>query len=74
MPAFADDDGIVHGDAERACDVEDCLGHLDIGLRRRRIAAGVVMDEPTELTILLNRRCFLHSVQLQGSLIGDCKL
>jgi hypothetical protein len=44
MPVLADDDVIVHGDAERRGDVDDRLGHLDIGLRRRRIARGVVVD------------------------------
>jgi hypothetical protein len=29
---FADDDVVVHGDAERLGDVDDGLGHLDVGL------------------------------------------
>ncbi len=33
MPVLADDDVIVHGDAERTGDVDDRLGHLDIRLR-----------------------------------------
>jgi hypothetical protein len=41
MTASADDDVVVHGDAERAGDIDDRLGHLDVGLRRRRIAGGV---------------------------------
>ena len=44
MPVLADDDVVVHVDAERAGDVDDRLGHLDIGLRRRRIAGGVVVQ------------------------------
>ena len=36
MPASADDDVVVHGDAERTCDIDDRLGHLDIRLRWRR--------------------------------------
>ena len=47
MPVAADDDVIVHGDPERLCDVDDRLGHLDVGLRGRGIAGGVVVDEPT---------------------------
>jgi hypothetical protein len=35
MPILADDDVIVHGDAKRACDVDDCFHHLDVGLRWR---------------------------------------
>src|ERR1700694_3460912 len=45
MPVLADDDVIVHGDAERAGDVDDRAGHLDIRLRRRRIAGGVVVHQ-----------------------------
>src|SRR3954468_11801804 len=45
MAVFADDDVVVDGDAERAGDVDDRLGHLDIGLRGCRIAARVVVDQ-----------------------------
>jgi hypothetical protein len=45
MPVLADDDVVVHGNAERAGDVDDRLGHLDVGLRRRGIAGGVVVRE-----------------------------
>ena len=45
MPALAHDDVIVHGDAERLGDVDDRLGHLDVGLRRRGIAARVVVHQ-----------------------------
>ncbi len=45
MPAFSDDDVVVHGDAERSCDRDDCLGHLDIGLRRGGVAARVVVHQ-----------------------------
>ena len=40
MPVLTDDDVIVHGDAERPRDVDDRLRHLDVRLRRRRIAGG----------------------------------
>ena len=36
MPVLADDDVVVHGNAERGRNVDDRLRHLDIGLRRRR--------------------------------------
>jgi hypothetical protein len=36
---------VVHGDAERAGDVDDRLGHLDVGLRRRWIAGRVVVHQ-----------------------------
>jgi hypothetical protein len=47
MAVLADNDVIVHGDAERAGDVDDRLCHLDIRLRRRRIARGVIVRETT---------------------------
>jgi hypothetical protein len=53
MPAFADDDVVVHGDAERGRDIDDRLGHLDVGLRGRRIAAGVVVHQQTARAIRL---------------------
>ena len=43
MPVLADDDVVVHGNAERGGDLDDRLGHVDIGLRGRRIAGGVVV-------------------------------
>ena len=39
MAVLADDDVVVHGEAEWGGDIDDRLGHLDVGLRRRRIAA-----------------------------------
>jgi hypothetical protein len=47
MPALADDDVVVHGNPERGCDIDDRFCHLDIGLRRRRIAAGVIVHQST---------------------------
>ena len=43
MPVLADNDVIVHGDAERGGDVDDRFRHLDIGLRRCRVAGGVIV-------------------------------
>jgi hypothetical protein len=45
MPVLADNDVVMHRDAERAGDADDRLGHLDVGLRGRRIAAGVVVHQ-----------------------------
>jgi hypothetical protein len=45
MPVLADDDVIVHGNAKRAGDVDDGFCHLDIRLRRRRIAGGVIVQK-----------------------------
>jgi hypothetical protein len=47
MPLLADDDVIVHRNAERRCHGDNLLRHLDIGVRRRRVARGVVVQERT---------------------------
>ena len=45
MPVLADDDVVVHGNAERGGDLDDRLGHMDVGLRGRRIAGGMVVHQ-----------------------------
>ena len=45
MPVLADDDVVVHGNAERTRHVDDRLRHLDVGARRRRIARGMVVEQ-----------------------------
>jgi hypothetical protein len=60
MPAFADDDVVVHGNAERGCDVDDGLRHLDVRIRWRGIAAGMVVDEATAVAITLSAQLFLQ--------------
>ena len=35
MPASADDDGVVHGNAERGGDIDDRCGHLAVASRDR---------------------------------------
>jgi hypothetical protein len=44
MAVLSDDEVVVHGDAERARDLDDRLRHLDVGARGRRIAGGVVVQ------------------------------
>jgi hypothetical protein len=45
MAVLADDDVVVHGNAEQGGDIDDRFRHLDVDLRRRRIAGGVVCTE-----------------------------
>ena len=45
MAFLADDDVVVHRNAERLGDLDDILGHLDIGLRGRRIARRMVVHQ-----------------------------
>ena len=43
MPVLADDDVIVHGDAERTGNVDNRLRYLDVRLRQRGIARKVIV-------------------------------
>ena len=45
MAILADDDVIVHGNAQRFGGFDDQFGHLDIGTRRCWVAGRVIMDE-----------------------------
>jgi hypothetical protein len=55
MPVLADDDVVVHGNAERGGDIDDRLGHMDIGLRRRRVAGGMVVHDALETTYRIEK-------------------
>jgi hypothetical protein len=66
MPAFADNDVVVHGDPERGGDIYDRLGHLDVGLRRRRIAGGVIVHQQTRSKIALENNSLSHNAKLVG--------
>ena len=77
MPVLADDDVVVHGNAEGTCDIADRLGHLDVGLRRRRIAGGVVVLDSLETTYRIEKLIRTSPVnsdqgRQQGAVIGDC--
>ena len=51
VAVLADDEMVVHGNAERARDLDDCLGHLDVGARGRRIGGGMgCTRQPRELS------------------------
>ena len=45
MAFLADDDVVVHRNAERLCDLDDRLRHLDVGARRRRVAGWVIVRQ-----------------------------
>ena len=44
MAVLADDDVVVHGNAERSRDRDDGFRHLDVGLRWSRIARWMVVQ------------------------------
>ena len=45
MAVLADDDVVVHGNAERLGNVNDRLRHLDVGVARRRVAGRVIVHQ-----------------------------
>ena len=53
VPVLADDEMVVHRDAEGARDLDDRLRHLDVGARGGRIARGMVVQNQTVSTIAL---------------------
>ena len=74
MAFLADDDVVVHGNAERFRHIDDGLRHLDVGARRRRIARRmVVQDTFCQVTILILFNV-LGIFRRQGARIGGGKL
>ena len=55
MPVLADDDVVVHRNAQWRRDVDDRACHLDIGLRGRRIAGGMVVQDALETTYRIEK-------------------
>jgi len=53
MPVPADNDVVVHGNAERLGDIDDRLGHVDVGARRRRVATRMIVHQSTGRSITL---------------------
>lgn len=47
MAVLADDDVVMHGDAERLGRLDDLLRHQNVGARGRRVAGRVVVDKST---------------------------
>jgi hypothetical protein len=71
MPALADDDVVVHGNAERGGDIDDRLRHLDVGLRRRGITARMVVHQQTQSEIALENNSLGHGAKIIGVWVGD---
>src|SRR6266704_2842793 len=70
VPLLADDDVVVHGDTERARDLDDRLRHRNVGARGRRVAGGMVVQETTASIIVLVAFNFLSHVTALGTCIG----
>lgn len=81
MPVFSDDDVVMHRDTERFCRIDDRFRHVDIGPRRCRVAARMVVHQddcgggklqrtPHHLTWIdrrmIDRPMALHFVRYQG--------
>ena len=56
VAVLADDEVVVHGDAQRARDLDDRPRHVDVGARGSGIARGMVVHEPVIPPNILNFR------------------
>ena len=70
VPVLADDDVVVHGNAERAGNGDDRLRHLDVGARGRRVAGGMIVDEPIRCSRELKSVSLRSSLGELGAAIG----
>ena len=68
MPALADDEVVMHLDAERFCRLDDLLRHLDIGAGRRRVAGGVIVDQDQRRGIEFEG-AFHHFARIDGCVV-----
>ena len=62
----ADDDVVVHLDAERLRDFDNLFGHLNVSMRRRRIARRMVVQQTTVRVIAVILFVFDSSHQCRG--------
>lgn len=46
MSVAADNDVVMHGDAERLGDVDNLARYIDVGARRSRIAGRMIVQQP----------------------------
>jgi hypothetical protein len=53
VSVLAHDEVVVHGNPERARDLDDRPRHLDVGARGSGVAGGMVVQEQTASTIPL---------------------
>jgi hypothetical protein len=72
MPVLADNEMVVHGDAERARNLDDRLRHLNVGARRSGIAGGMVVHRLSAINKTLMRLSFLDLIRSleAGSEVG----
>lgn len=70
MAVLADDDVVMHGNAEWLRHGDDLLRHLDVGARRGRIAGRMIMHQTTLIHMLLILLLFLESLISVGPEIG----
>ena len=73
MTFLADDDVIVHRNAERLRYGDDLLRHLDVGARRCRIAGRVVVDQNDGGSGQF-QRAFDHFARIDGRMVDGAGL
>jgi hypothetical protein len=73
MPLLADDDVVMHRNAEGLGHLDNLSGHLDVGAGRRRVAGGMVVHQPTTASIILMLLQFFECPIALGPEIGGGK-
>jgi len=66
VAVLADDEVVVHGNAQRPRDLDDGPRHVDVGARGSGIAGGMVVQEQTMQTSPLIALEFLWSPEMTG--------
>ena len=73
MAGLADDDVVVHQNAQGLGDLHDRLRHRDVRAARCRIAARMIVHEAPAAAIGLSALWILESRQQLETSTGDCK-
>jgi hypothetical protein len=73
MPVAADDEVVVHRNAQRARDLDDRPRHVDVGARGGRIAGGMVVHQTTASANGLRALDFQSHMPSLGAVLGDGK-
>ena len=73
MTRFADDDVVMHGNAQRVRHRDDLLRHRNVGVRRRRIARRMIVHEDDGGRRQL-QRALDHFARINRSMIDGADL
>lgn len=70
MPILADDDVVVHRNAERLRNLDNHSRHLNIGARRRWVSSLMIVHRPTPVDIALFDQNISNYLGSRGRALG----